>query len=267
MSPQRRTTLLSLAPALPLSLPCPTLLPAALLPPLLSPRRRAPSPPLPGGARLGKARAAALGEASRGRAAARRARLGEARAAVLGEVRRGRAAARRARRGPRGGIYGGSRAPGMSLPLSPTLSLLSVLPHLCLSHRRGAARRRDGHTAVDPGGRVDSLRRGSTRQRIQGGCVDPGRPRRLPAPATWIHTAAAWIHGKTAPTRGVGVDPAADPAKRRPRRRIQRGAVAPVLGWDGLVDGLENGLAGGFLVFFCFFKRLTAADILTCPPR
>jgi len=197
VSPQRRTTLLSLAPALPLlsravplSLPCPTLLPAALLPLLLSPRRRAPSPPLPGGARLGKARAAALGEASRGRAAARR-----------------------ARRGPRGGVCGGSRAPGMSLPLSPTLSLLSVLPHLSLSHRRGAARRRDGHTAADPGGRVDSLRRGSTRQRIQGGCVDPGRPRRLPAPATWIHTAAAWIHGKTAPTCGVGADPAADPAR------------------------------------------------------
>jgi len=198
VSPQRRTTLLSLAPALPLlsraaqiSLPCPTLLPVDLLPPLLSPRRCASSPPLPGGARLGKARAAALGEASRGRAAARRARLGEARAAVLGEVRRGRAAARRARRGPRGGVCGGSRAPGMSLPLSPTLSLLSVLPHLSLSLigevLRGAGtgtRWRIQAAAstpcdVDPhnsgsrvdawiqAGRVDSLlpRRGSTRRR------------------------------------------------------------------------------------------------------
>ena len=93
--------------------------------------------------------------------------------------------------------------------------------------------------------------------------MDPGRPRRLPTPATWIHTAAAWIHGKTAPTCGVG----ADPARRRPRWWIQRGAVAPVLGWDGLIDGLENGLAGRILFFFVFFKRLTAAVILTCPPR
>ena len=154
-------------------------------------------------------------------------------------------------------------SPSLSHPLSP----LSPPSSLSLSHRRGAARRRDGHTAADPGGRIDSLRRGSTRQRIQGGCMDPGRPRRLPTPATWIHTAAAWIHGKTAPTCGVSADPTVDPARRRPRRRIQRGAVAPVLGWDGLIDGLENGLAGGFLVFFCFFKRLTAAGILTCPPR
>ena len=193
MSPQRRTTLLSLAPALPLlsraapiSLPCPTLLPADLLPPLLSPRRRAPSPPLPGGARLGKARAAALGEARRGRAAARHARRGEARAAALGEA------------GWQRGTLGEARAaasavdPGrpvcLSLSLPPSLSSQSSLISLSLIGEvlRGAGtgtRRRiqaaastpcdvdphDSGSRVDawiPAGRVDSLlpRRGSTRR-------------------------------------------------------------------------------------------------------
>jgi len=187
VSPQRRTTLLSLAPALPLlsraaqiSLPCPTLLPADLL----SPRRCAPSPPLPSGAQLGKARVA-----------------------VLGEARRGRAAARRARRGPRGSGCGGSRAPGMSLPLSPTLSLLSVLPHLSLS--------------------LSYARCCAARGRAHGG--GSRRPRRLPA--TWIHTTAdpGWMRGsrpaastpcsRDVDPHGGGMDPWQDgPNLRRWRR-------------------------------------------------
>jgi len=251
VSPQRRTTLLSLAPALPLlsraaqiSLPCPTLLPADLLPPLLSPRRRAPSPPLPGGAR-------------RGEAGRRRGAL----AVALDEVRRGRAAARRARRGPRGGVCGGSRAPGMSLPLSPTLSLLSVLPHLSLIGKvlRGAGtgtRRRIQAAAstpcnVDPhdsgsrvdawiqAGRVDSLlpRRGSTRRRH-------GSMARRPQPA-----ALAQIRR--------GGDPGGGSSE-----------VRWLQYWAG--TGSSMGSRMGSPVsswFFCFFKRLTAAGTLHRPPR
>jgi len=171
---------------------------------------------------------------------------------VLGEVRRGRAAARRARRGPRGGIYGGSRAPGMSLPLSPTLSLLSVLPHLSLIGKvlrgAGTGTRRwiqaaastpcdvdphDSGSRVDAwiqAGRVDSLlpRRGSTRRRH-------GSMARRPQP-----TASAQI-------------------RRRIRRGGDPGDGSSEVRWrwywagNGLVGGLENGLADGLLGFFWFF--------------
>ena len=68
------------------------------------------------------------------------------------------------------------RARYLSLP--PSLSS-QYLPHLSLvgEELRGA-QGRVIHTAADPGGRVDSLRRGSTRRRIQGGRVYSLLPRR-----------------------------------------------------------------------------------------
>jgi len=88
-----------------------------------------------------------------------------------------------------------------------------------------------------------------------------------------IPAATTRIHGETAPTYGNGADPArmtspaADPARWRPRRRIQRGAVAPVLGCEWARRWARDWARRRVPGFFLFFsKRLTTAGILTCPP-
>jgi len=281
MSPQRRTTLLSLAPALPrlsrappLSLPCPTLLPMALLPPLLSPRRRAPSPPLPGGARRGEAgrrrgALAALGSARRtrrrsvrrGEAGRRRGARGGAR---RGEARQGNGEARSARptrrrlRWIQGARY---VSPSLSHPLSPLSppSSLSLIGEVLRGAGMGTRRRiqaaastpcdvdpHDSGSRVDAwiqAGRVDSLlpRRGSTRRRH-------GSMARRPQPAASA-LIRRWIRR--------GGDPGGGSSE-----------VRWLQYWAGTGSSMGSRMgspAGSY--FFLFFKRLTAAVILTCPPR
>ena len=141
------------------------------------------------------------------------------------------------------------------LSLSPTLSLLSVPPS-SLSRRRGAAWR--AGTGDPHGGGSRRPRRVPTMWIHT--AADPGRPCLLPAPTTWIHTATTRIHGETAPTCGNGADPArmtspaADPARWRPRRWIQRGAVAPVLGCEWARQWAREWARRWVPVFFfCFF--------------
>jgi len=146
--------------------------------------------------------------------------------------------------------------------ISPTLSLLSVPPSsLSLSRRRGVAWRAG---TGDPHGGASRRPRRLPATWIHTAAI-PGRPRLLPAPTTWIHTATTRIHGETAPTCGDGADPArmtspaADPARWRPRRRIQRGAVAPVLGCEWARrwarDWARRRVPGFFFVFFETFNR------------
>ena len=84
-------------------------------------------------------------------------------------------------------------------------------------------------------------------------------------------------HGHDAGTSTTAGEDAS--ARRDPRGGIgireEASAWSPASDWRGgggrgkpgsVASGLENGLAGGLLVFFVFLKLLTAADILTCPP-